>query len=60
MKRLLAVFELTVPEQRALIVLLSLLIAFVAVENRRHRGEDRAIPSKDAPAQLSPSPGIRP
>lgn len=59
MKRLLRVFELTVPEQRVVIVLLSLLVLFVAVKHHR-RAADPAPSPNDLSAQPSPSPGMRP
>ncbi len=56
MKRLRGVFSLTVPEQRVIIVLLSLLVIFVALRTYR------AAKSDGAPIEIqsSPSPGIRP
>ncbi len=56
MKRLLAVFELTVPEQRVVIVLLSILIALAAAKTYRAEKHARV----PATAQPSPSPGILP
>ena len=56
MKRLLTALKLTVPEQRAVIVLLSILIALTAAKT--YRTETRArVP---AAAQPSPIPGILP
>lgn len=58
MKRIGAVFELTVPEQRVILVL---LLALVAVEDyrdsNRHRPPSVAAAAEDQP---SPSPGILP
>ena len=60
MKRLLNVVELTVPEQRAVIIALCALVAFVGLKTWRasvnySRGDAPAIAD-----QPSPSPGIRP
>ena len=61
MKRIGAVFELTVPEQRVILVLLLALIALVAIEDyrdsNRHRPPSVAAAAEDQP---SPSPGILP
>jgi hypothetical protein len=56
MKRLLAVFELTVPEQRVVILLLSVLIAVAATRSYRAEKLTRA----PVVTQPSPSPGILP
>ena len=56
MKRLLAVFELTVPEQRVVILLLSILLIVVAARSYRAEKLTRA----PVVVQPSPSPGILP
>ena len=58
MKRLRAVFTLTVPEQRVIIFVLAALVGVIAIKTYRERSSAEAINS--APAQPSPSPGIRP
>jgi len=58
MKRLRGVFELTVPEQRIIVVLLLAFVALVAVRQyREHPTHQRSAESLVAP---SPSPGTRP
>ncbi len=58
MKRFFAMFELTVAEQRLIIVLLLIFVAAVAVKKYRERTNDhRAV---EAFVQPSPSPGTRP
>ena len=56
MKKLRGVFELTVPEQRVIIVLLSIFVAVIAF--RSYRAQHQPAPAIEA--QPSPSPGIRP
>ena len=56
MKRLRGVFELTVPEQRVIILILSVLIAVMVAKNYR---TTNPAPSP-VEAQSSPSPGILP
>ncbi len=56
MKRLRGVFDLTVPEQRVIIVLLSLLVIFVAL--RTYHGAK--LDGRPVELQPSPSPGTRP
>ncbi|MGI9089361.1 MAG: hypothetical protein ACR2HH_16735 [Chthoniobacterales bacterium] len=56
MKRLRDVFELTVPEQRAIVFLVGILVAVAAVKT--YRVEKPVAPR--AQTQPSPSPGIRP
>ena len=58
MKRLHEVFTLTVPEQRVIIFVLAALVAVIAIKTYRERNAAEVIIS--APAQPSPSPGIRP
>ena len=53
MKRLRRIFELTVPEQRVIVVLLSIFVVAVAYHANRERS------GTHAPIQ-SPSPGILP
>ncbi len=59
MKKLLDVFELTVAQQRAIIILLGALVLFVALKSYRDARlyPPPALPPLDQP---SPSPGIRP
>lgn len=59
MKKVFAVFQLTVAQQRAIILLLGALVLFVALKSYRHA---RLYPPLRPPAfdQPSPSPGIRP
>ncbi len=56
MKRLRAVFALTVAEQRVVISLLSLFVALAAVKHYR----DAHLSPLPATVQPSPSPGILP
>ena len=56
MKKLLGVFELTVSEQRVIIVLLSIFVAVIALRSYRAQHS----PPAAIEAQPSPSPGIRP
>ncbi len=58
MKRFFAMFELTVAEQRLIIVLLLIFAAAVAVKKYRERTNDHR--SGEAFVQPSPSPGTRP
>ncbi len=58
MKRFFAMFELTVAEQRLIIVLLLIFVATVAVRSYRERTNDHR--PVEAVAQPSPSPGTRP
>lgn len=59
MKRLIEVFTLTVPQQRAIVALLSALIALALWQTYRGRWIDR--PNNPAPLDYpSPSPGMRP
>ncbi len=51
-------FELTVAEQRLIIVLLLIFVAAVAVKKYRERTNDHR--SGEAFVQPSPSPGTRP
>ncbi len=59
MQRLRRVFELTVPEQRAIIVLLSAYLLFVVIEVYRGVRFDRAA-SQPNESYSSPNPGMRP
>jgi hypothetical protein len=54
---MLATFELTVAQQRAIIVLLLIFVVAVAVKNYRERMNEQP---PAAIAQPSPSPGTRP
>lgn len=56
MKRWRGVFELTVPEQRVIIIALVLVVAFIALKT--YRAARREAPAVEV--QSSPSPGIRP
>ena len=59
MKRFLPVFELTVAQQRTILVVLLALTAFFAIKHHRERTlEERSIES--SLVQPSPSPGTRP
>ena len=57
MKKLWRVFELTVPEQRAIIVLLAVYVGYVAYEAHRVTRPQPLTPNE---SQRSPSPGILP
>ena len=60
-KRLLKVVDLTVPEQRVVIVAISVLVAFVALRTWRDGAKhSRVEPPGALLDQPSPSPGIRP
>ncbi len=61
MKRWFAVFELTLWEQRVILVLLVALVAATAITLRRAKSEleNQTLP-KPVAVQSSPSPGIRP
>lgn len=62
MKRFLAMFELTVAEQRVVIFLLLALVAFAALMSRRDTGGNEVVNSTTPAAsdQPSPSPGTGP
>ncbi|MEP6822271.1 MAG: hypothetical protein ABI946_07985 [Chthoniobacterales bacterium] len=60
MKRWLAIFELTVAEQRVIIALLVLIVAVVALKNRADKRDHQNAVAAETSAQPSPSPGIRP
>jgi hypothetical protein len=57
MKKLWRVFELTVQEQRAIIVLLAVYVGYVAYEAHRVTRPQPLTPNESQP---SPSPGILP
>lgn len=59
MKRLLQVFELTIGEQRVIVVLLASLVLFAAARAYLNQPKPHSSAS-DAIDQPSPSPGIRP
>lgn len=59
MKRLFQVFELTVGEQRVIILLLASLMLFAAAKAYLNQPRPHSIQS-DGQDQPSPSPGIRP
>ncbi|MGI8435833.1 MAG: hypothetical protein ACR2NX_02865 [Chthoniobacterales bacterium] len=56
MKRWRGVFELTVPEQRVVIIVLVVVVAFVALKT--YSAARREAPAVEV--QSSPIPGIRP
>lgn len=59
MKRFHALFDLTVAEQRTIVVALLVLAAFFVTKTyREQRSEART--QQSTPAQPSPSPGARP
>jgi len=60
MKRLREVFTLTVPEQRVIIFVLAVLVGVIAIKTYRERNAAASQVINSAPAQPSPSPGIRP
>ncbi len=60
MKRWLAVFELTLAEQRVIIALLVVIVAVVALKSRADKRDHQNTVAAETPAQPSPSPGIRP
>ncbi|MDQ6862001.1 MAG: hypothetical protein M3032_12715 [Verrucomicrobiota bacterium] len=57
MKRLQRIFELTVAEQRAIIVLLVIYLLYMSVAAHRSTAPHRVSPNETQP---SPSPGILP
>lgn len=61
MKRIAAVFHLTVPEQRMILVLLLAYVAFVLIQNGRDSSRQGVAPIEAVTdVQPSPSPGIFP
>ena len=60
-KRLLHIRELTIPEQRIVIFVLCVLVAFFALRSYRNAAEHPAVNDPAATVdQPFPSPGIRP
>lgn len=60
MKRWLAVFELTLAEQRVVLALLLIIVAVVAIKSRAEKRDQENAGAVETFAQPSPSPGIRP
>lgn len=60
MKRWLAIFELTLAEQRVIIALLLLIVACVALKNRAEKRDQESVVATETSTQPSPSPGILP
>lgn len=60
MKRWLAVFELPVAEQRVLIALLVMTVAFAVAKSRTDERDRETAVTAELSAQPSPSPGILP
>jgi hypothetical protein len=59
LKRFVTLFELTVQEQRTIVVLLLVIAAILVAKTYREQANEKRQPQSSA-AQPSPSPGTRP
>ncbi len=59
MKRFLAMFDLTVAEQRTIVLVMVAIVAFCAGKTYRDKAAEQT-PREEAYAQRSPTPGTRP